>query len=77
VSITSCTEKQQPARAEPCGASHGEARRLHTSALHRERWRAITAVLRTKGVPAMVKHADHLEAQLEQHGPDEDAVPRA
>jgi hypothetical protein len=33
-----------------------------------EGWRAVIAVLRVKGLPAMLEHADRLERQLEQHG---------
>ena len=39
-----------------------------------ETWRAIIAVLRAKGLASMLEHADHLERQLEQHGPDEATV---
>jgi hypothetical protein len=35
-----------------------------------ETWRAIIAVLRQKGVPYMLEHADHLERHLDQHPPD-------
>ncbi len=39
-----------------------------------EDWRAVIAVLRKKGLDYMVEHADRLEQQLEQHGPDEPLV---
>jgi hypothetical protein len=31
-------------------------------------------VLREKALPYMLEHADHLEQQLERHGPDEPTV---
>ncbi len=39
-----------------------------------ETWRAVIAVLREKGLPYMLEHADHIERLLEQHGPDESTV---
>ena len=39
-----------------------------------ETWRAVIAVLRAKGLLYMLEHADHLERQLERHGPDEAMV---
>jgi hypothetical protein len=39
-----------------------------------EDWRAVIAVLRIKGLPYMLEHADHIERTLEQHGPDETMV---
>jgi len=33
-------------------------------------WRAVIAVLREKALPYMLEHADHLDQQLERHGPD-------
>jgi hypothetical protein len=39
-----------------------------------EPWRAVIAVLREKALPYMLEHADHLEQQLERHGPDEPTV---
>jgi hypothetical protein len=36
--------------------------------------RGVIAVLREKGLPYMLEHADHGERQLEQHGPDEPMV---
>ena len=39
-----------------------------------ETWRAVIAVLREKGLPYMLEHADYLERHLEQHGPDEATV---
>ncbi len=35
-----------------------------------EAWRAITAMLREKGLPDMREHADRVK-QLEQHAPDQ------
>jgi hypothetical protein len=37
-------------------------------------WRAVIAVLREKALPSMLEHADHLEQQLERHGPGESVV---
>jgi hypothetical protein len=34
----------------------------------------VIAVLRAMGLPYKMEHADHLEQQLEQHGPDERTV---
>ncbi len=39
-----------------------------------ESWRAVIAVLRAKGLPYMLEHADYLERHLEQHGPGEPTV---
>ena len=39
-----------------------------------EGWRAVIAVLREKGLPYMLQHADSIEQRLEQHGPDESMV---
>jgi hypothetical protein len=39
-----------------------------------ERWRAVTGVLRKKGLPNLVEHADHIERLLDQHAPDEATV---
>jgi hypothetical protein len=39
-----------------------------------ETWRAVIEVLRAKGLPHMLEHADHIERLLEQHGPDEATV---
>jgi hypothetical protein len=39
-----------------------------------EDWRAVSAVLREKGLPSMREHADCLEQQLERHGPGEAMV---
>ena len=39
-----------------------------------ETWRAVIAALRAKGLPYMLEHADHIERQLERHGPDEPVV---
>jgi hypothetical protein len=35
-----------------------------------ETWRAIIDALRSKGLPYMRKHADHLEQRLDQYPPD-------
>ena len=35
---------------------------------------AVVAVLRTKELPFMREHADHIERLLERHGPDESMV---
>jgi hypothetical protein len=37
-------------------------------------WRAVIDVLRVKALPSMLKHADHMERLLEQHGPGESIV---
>jgi hypothetical protein len=47
---------------------------VRTITLPWETWRAVIAALREKGLPSMLDHADHLERQLERHGPDEPAV---
>ena len=39
-----------------------------------EHWRAVITVLRSKGLASMLDHADIIEQQLEQHGPDEPMV---
>jgi len=39
-----------------------------------EDWRAVIDVLRAKGVPALLQHADHIERLLDQHAPDEPTV---
>jgi hypothetical protein len=39
-----------------------------------EPWRAVIAVLREKGLPYKLDHADPLERQLERHGPGEPTV---
>jgi hypothetical protein len=39
-----------------------------------ETWRAVIAVLREKGLPYMLEHANVIEEQLEQHGPGEPIV---
>ena len=39
-----------------------------------EDWRAVIAVLRTKELPYVREHADHIERLLERHGPDEAMV---
>ena len=36
--------------------------------------RAVIALLRTKALPYMLEHADHIERLLEQHAPDEATV---
>jgi hypothetical protein len=35
-----------------------------------ETWRAVIDALRTKGLPYMREHADHIEHLLDQHPPD-------
>lgn len=35
-----------------------------------ETWRAVIDVLRAKGLPYMLEHADHLERLVDQHPPD-------
>jgi hypothetical protein len=47
---------------------------LSGSRNERETWRAVIAVLREKGLPYMLEHADYLERYLEEHGPDEAMV---
>jgi len=44
-------------------------------ALSWEDWRAVIAVLRASGLAYKREHADQLERNLEQHGPDETTVP--
>lgn len=39
-----------------------------------EDWRAVIDVLRAKGLPYMLQHADHIERLLDQHAPDEATV---
>jgi hypothetical protein len=39
-----------------------------------ETWRAVIGVLRAKGLPFMLEHADEVEQQLEQHAPDQVTV---
>jgi hypothetical protein len=39
-----------------------------------ETWRAVIAVLREKGLPYMLEHADELEEALEQHASDQAMV---
>jgi hypothetical protein len=39
-----------------------------------EDWRAVITVLRENPLPGRREHADDLEQQLEQHGPDEPTV---
>jgi hypothetical protein len=39
-----------------------------------EIWRSVIGVLREKGLPSMLEHADALEQQLEQHAPDQVTV---
>jgi len=39
-----------------------------------ETWRAVIAVLREKGLPPMLDHAESLEHHLERHGPGEATV---
>ncbi len=39
-----------------------------------EDWRAVIDVLREKGLPSMLEHANVIEEQLEQHSPDEPTV---
>jgi hypothetical protein len=47
---------------------------MRTIELSWETWRAVIAALRDKALPSMLEHADHLEQQLEQHGPAEATV---
>ena len=44
---------------------------MQTITLPWETWQAVIAVLREKGLPSMLDHADYLERRLEQHGPDD------
>jgi len=39
-----------------------------------EDWRAVIDVLRAKGLPYMLQHADHIERLLDQHAPGEATV---
>ena len=39
-----------------------------------EDWRAVIDVLRAKGLPSMLQHADHIERLLDQHAPGEATV---
>jgi hypothetical protein len=39
-----------------------------------ETWRAVIEVLRAKGLPHMLEHAERLEQQVEQHPPDRATV---
>ena len=48
--------------------------RMRIITLPAEHWRAIIAVLRKKGLPHMVEHADRLEQQLEHFPPDQATV---
>jgi hypothetical protein len=47
---------------------------MRTIELPWETWRAVIAMLRDKGLPYMLEHADYLERHLEQHGPGEPTV---
>ncbi len=47
---------------------------MNTITLSWETWRAVIAVLREKGLPYMLEHADHIERLLEQHGSGEPTV---
>ena len=47
---------------------------MNPTTLSWEDWRAVIAVLRAKGLPYMLAHADYLVGHLEQHGPDEPMV---
>jgi hypothetical protein len=47
---------------------------MRTTELPRETWRAVIAALREKALPSMLEHANVIEEQLEQHGPDEPTV---
>ena len=47
---------------------------MQTITLPWETWRAVIAALREKGLPYMLDHADYVEQNLEQHGPDEATV---
>ena len=44
---------------------------MTTITLSWDDWRAVIAVLREKGLPYMLEHANVIEEQLERHGPDE------
>ena len=44
---------------------------MTTITLSWDDWRAVIAVLREKGLPSMLEHANVIEEQLERHGPDE------
>ena len=47
---------------------------MNTITLSWEDWHAVIAVLREKGLPSMLEHANVIEEQLERHGPDESTV---
>ena len=47
---------------------------MNTITLSWEDWHAVIAVLREKGLPYMLEHANVIEEQLERHGPDESTV---
>ena len=47
---------------------------MNTITLSWEDWRAVIAVLREKGLPYMIDHANVIEEQLERHGPGEPTV---
>ena len=47
---------------------------MNTITLPWETRRAVIAALREKGIPHMLEHANVIEEQLEQHGPDEPTV---
>jgi hypothetical protein len=47
---------------------------MTTITLSWDDWRAVNAVLREKGLPYMLEHANVIEEQLERHGPDEATV---
>jgi hypothetical protein len=56
--------------------SHDETHGADVNAIRLpwETWRAVIDVLRAKGLPYMLEHADLLEQQLEQHAPDQAMV---
>jgi hypothetical protein len=56
-------------RPKPC-----DPRAMNAIELPWETWRAIIAVLREKGLPDMLEHADRIEQQLDQHPPDQPTV---
>jgi hypothetical protein len=43
---------------------------MNTIELPFEPWRAVIDALRSKALPYMIEHADHLERRLDQHAPD-------
>jgi hypothetical protein len=47
---------------------------MNTIMLPWEDWRAVIAVLREKGLPSMLEHANVIDEQLERHGPGEPTV---